>query len=110
MSDPLLAFHQAAARLWENYLAHGPGKLDPQLWLLLTREYERIKELGGPLPTEIDYAVEMLVKLSRRCAERPEGLCFVTGEAGLVTRWDEHQRFDEALAIVHRHCDQQFDE
>ena len=54
----------------------------------------------GALPPTLEEAVGVLALLGARCARRNEGLCFVTGEAGLIPRKDQHAAYEQALAIV----------
>lgn len=45
-------------------------------------------------------AAEALRELCHRCCRRSEGLCFITGEAGLIPRRDLHDRFEKALQAL----------
>lgn len=47
---------------------------------------------------ELREAVAEVYDLAQRCACRVEGLCFVTGEAGLIPRRDKEAAFVEYLA------------
>ena len=53
-------------------------------------------------PPSLEKAIGELAPLGARCARRNEGLCFVTGEAGLIPRKDQHAAYEQALAIVRR--------
>ena len=45
-------------------------------------------------------AIQKVMELARRCAERPEGLSFVTAEAGLIPRHAEHREFEQSLIQI----------
>lgn len=95
MNEPLAAFEKAARHLWNAYLESGPGELDVVYWNELKARHAN---LLSPIPSSHAIAVQHIMDLAERCAERPEGLCFVTGEAGLLPRQADHQRFEDALA------------
>ena len=91
-------FFEAANAVWRQYLECGPGQLTaeglaPFLQARGLAEAEIVED-----PELID-KVHELEKLLRRCVERPEGLCFVTGEAGLIPRQDLHQQCESLLAF-----------
>ncbi|MDG2384126.1 MAG: hypothetical protein P8N76_20820 [Pirellulaceae bacterium] len=100
MNDRLCGFWQAAARLWSNYLDRGPGRITPEFWRQLQREHDQLVDDLNLESSERREAVHTLMSLAQDCAETSRGLCFVTGEAGLVPRRDQHKRFERALAIL----------
>ena len=89
--------YEAAAALWSEYQRLGPGKLRPRCSTPSKMPCGSFKASQCRLSTEVWEAAERVLELSRRCALRPEGLCFVTGEAGLVPRHDLHRAFEDAL-------------
>ena len=97
-------FLNTASALWSKYLEVGPGQLDPADGELLEEALRRIREanLDNAIPrddwrTEFDAAVTTLEPLLLRCVTRPEGLCFVTGEAGLIPNRQQHEQCSGAL-------------
>jgi len=109
-------FVEHAETLWRDYLRLGPGKLEPgnstgvfsaaaeigytirdpdvARWL---EQLHRGKELRDELQTQ----VEQLTRLARACVSTPQGLSFITGEAGLMPRKDQHEAFASGLAKLH---------
>lgn len=85
--------------LWNEYERQGPGQVDYGLFAPLEPLAERlIAALETRLPVElgnaeISAAVNQAIDLARRCATLPQGLCFVSGEAGLVPRRDQVEAF-----------------
>jgi hypothetical protein len=103
----LLEFHSLVDRVWAEYKDVGPGRVDAVLFDGGEAAAARVLELLGDeqvSPTlttdELRVAVEKVCDLATRCATRSEGLCFITGEAGLVPRRDWHTAMDEALAVI----------
>lgn len=95
--DPCHGFGQAATRLWAAYLEVGPSRVAPELLDTLVSAYTSLTE-SRCLSPELALNAERLVELSRWAVLRTEGLCFVTGEAGLVPRRDLHAEFEQLLA------------
>lgn len=105
MSDSTALLRQLLGqleRIWQAYLKAGPGGVDAVL-------LEDVESSGGRLIAELPEsaagsdlreAIQTGVELGRRCVQRPEGLCFVTGEAGLVPRRDLHEKFEAALKTM----------
>jgi hypothetical protein len=89
-------------RIWRVYREAGPGNVDADLFEDVHALAESVlPELAeAAAGDDLLEAIQTAVDLGRRCAERPEGLCFITGEAGLVPRRDLHQKFDSALATM----------
>ena len=56
---------------------------------------------------ELLVALDTVEPLLRRCVERTEGLCFVTGEAGLIPRKDLHEKCETALACFEQFLESQ---
>lgn len=107
----LREFHALAAAVWEKYLDVGPGRVEAGLFEGGETVAEDILELlaGGKRPgesatpvdaEELREAVETVCDLAHRCATRPEGLCFITGEAGLVPRRDWHAAMEKGLGTL----------
>ena len=107
MKSPLKRLHETAECLWQCYLSRGPGKTPSSLLddylaaqadavnsLVASRHCDELKEIYSELE-----------KLLRRCVERSEGLCFVTGEAGLIPRKDLHERCDDLIMRLAALCD-----
>lgn len=101
---------QAAEAVWLSYQTHGPGHVaadlhEPvELAATKTRAFLDAEpvDLGGA-EAALRQSVDQLVDLSHRFAHTSLGLCFVTGEAGLIPRPDQHRAFETALSTV-RDC------
>ena len=99
-----------AELLWREYLDKGPGRLSTDAYAEIADTMGRIRrQLDGlPLRAQLSTGwVELLLgaiadldELLRKCVERAEGLCFVTGEAGLIPRRDLHDRCEAALRAL----------
>lgn len=96
----LREFIERTASIWARYQNYGPGGVDAGM-------YDGIAELAAGVQRQLDDdsaeirdAVETVRDLSHRCACRSNGLCFITGEAGLIPRKDLHTAMDNGLAIL----------
>ena len=81
-------------------IIHGMGELHLDVYIeRMRREYNAAVETSPP---QVAYreTVSKLTDLAKRCALRSEGLCFVTGEAGLIPRQDLHQATIDGLEIL----------
>lgn len=109
--DDLRAYFEAASSLWQRYLEAGPGKLLPS-------NHQALVELWNRLPTDIRSGGETQLaeslrtvhRLAARCVQRPEGLCFVTGEQGLIPRRELYLQFATALDQIRLACQAVADE
>ncbi len=102
---------QTASELWREYLEVGPGALEPSALTGFSDAAEKASELLAITATnetahqDLMLALDELEPLLRRCVERTEGLCFVTGEAGLIPRKDLHQKCEAALSCFEQFLD-----
>jgi hypothetical protein len=103
----LREFHTLATCVWAEYQDVGPGRVDAALFDDGKAAAARVLELLGDdnisatmTAAELRAAVEKVCDLATRCATRPEGLCFITGEAGLVPRRDWHAAMEESLTVI----------
>jgi hypothetical protein len=105
-STLLLSFATQVDLVWERYETAGPGKVDSALFEPIEQLASRLNTLlDGSLPADVDRgllsaAIQQATDLSRRCATLPQGLCFVSGEAGLVPRRDQIDAFAAARMTV----------
>ena len=88
-------------RIWHEYEEVGPGRVNEARFADVEPTAMAFLESGiavddGPLKE----AIETGVDLARRCVQRSDGLCFITGEAGLVPRKDLHESFEAALVTI----------
>lgn len=90
----------AAEAVWARHREAGPGRTDAALYDAVTAAADELQP--GSLPAEAAAAVETLRDLSHRCCCRPEGLCFIAGESGLIPRKDLHALFEQSLAVLRR--------
>ena len=103
----LLDLQAITARVWSSYNDVGPGRVDAALFdggeAAAARVLESLadEDISATLTAErLRAAVAKACDLATRCATRSEGLCFITGEAGLVPRRDWHAAMDESLAVI----------
>lgn len=93
--DALRSLLNAAQAVWYTYRESGPGRVDASLYEDVESAVARVKQVGD---SRIDDGlIETLRDLCHRCCLRSEGLCFITGEAGLIPRKDLHERFERSL-------------
>ena len=95
--------------VWDRYQQNGPGRLESDLFQKVEGAARRLEQLlGDPQARdsiqatgldrgEIEGTIRQTTELARRCACTPQGLCFISGEAGLIPRRDQHEAFDTAL-------------
>lgn len=110
--------HSRAAQLWQLYLDRGPGQLSTDDLAPFLSAVEQVRALvDSPQPntelkkdtewtSKLEDALTRIEPLLRRCVERSEGLCFVTGEAGLIPRKDLHNECDEAILQIKKLADE----
>jgi len=94
--------------LWAEYKQHGPSELPAEVY----DEFEAAAKALGELLEEADdnsaidhlrSELETLDDLAYRCRYHPQGLNFISGEAGLVSRKDLHEAMERALTCF-REC------
>jgi hypothetical protein len=108
----LKEFTAQVAVVWEACQSCGPGNVDSALFdsvneisQALNVSFENdtlIRNLGNHIniePDEWRAKTERLRDLCYRCVCAPQGLCFITGEAGLIPRKDQHAVFEQSLGI-----------
>jgi hypothetical protein len=99
MRDDLNRFIDRAQTIWQQYLEFGPGQLD-------AATYPPLAEAGDALLTQIEsvgeasVAIRKIMQLAQVCACSANGLCFISGEAGLIPRLDQPARFEQALELL----------
>ena len=101
----LREFHRLSSLLWQQYLLSGPGSLNPESFqpidVAAGKLHELLAEVGGGIDRAAALrAISRIQDLAERCACRLEGLCFVTGEAGLIPRQQDHQAYESSLQQV----------
>lgn len=117
--DELRKFNTAVREIWDLYQASGPGQVDSQLYPPVADSTERLLALlADPVDIQASAqdvlvdderqqlltAVTTASRLAKRCAYDAAGLCFVTGEAGLIPRRDLIDEFLRSLQIIERVC------
>jgi hypothetical protein len=109
---------ESAESLWKDYQIQGPGRIDAVSFDHVQAAAEELETALGrtTLPErladivnepaawirELQDCVSLLCELSRRCACTPQGLSFITGEAGLLPRRDQHEAFEQTLIRLRR--------
>ena len=93
---------EAGQSLWARYQVVGPGKVDAAYFDAVQAAAEQLEAVL--IETEPPHGLQdlhdcsaRLRDLSRRCACMPQGLSFITGEAGLIPRRDQHEAMEQAL-------------
>ena len=115
LASRLAEVYDRADLLWTRYREQGPGKVDAQSFRDLQVAHAAAFELlDGDVPDsppagwdsqrmmKLRDVLNTLLDLSRRCVCQPQGLCFVTGEAGLVPRRELHDTFERSLVAIDR--------
>ena len=87
---------------WRTWLSGGPGSLDAKSFEPVAATAEGLVDLlqqseTTPDCADAEHAVREICELAERGACRLEGLCFITGEAGLIPRKQDHQSYETAL-------------
>jgi hypothetical protein len=93
--EHLAEYETALSQLWVAYQRQGPGRLAAEELEPVERSFACLDLASWP---QLATTLQQLQTLARRCVLRPEGLSFVTGEAGLLPRQDLHSAFDKSLA------------
>ena len=103
-STALQQFTAQAETIWQTYVAHGPGHVQSTSHTALTAySADAIAETSESIAASIS----RIEQLSQQIACTPQGLCFVSGEAGLVPRRDLHAEFAQHLEILQAACGSQ---
>ncbi len=115
--EPLAEFTRQAGRIWTAYQVSGPGGVERESFDGVDASASELRRLLGNAELigavgqltgndperwlhELADAVGRAHDLSYRCACTSLGLCFITGEAGLLPRRDQHESFQQALGIL----------
>ena len=104
-------FIDCAAAVWADYLTHGPGRLSASAYEPVQSAAEALDQTLHDTEViaflqqvdvfdrhQIAQIAHRLDRLARSCACTRHGLCFITGEAGLIPRTDQHKMFESYLA------------
>jgi hypothetical protein len=110
LQHSVIEFADLSESLWQRYLKLGPGCLPADSFKPIESAQVQIRKSlenhtavsNGAWGTEFRIVSDELELLLRRCVERSEGLCFVTGEAGLIPIRELHDRCEKALATLNR--------
>ncbi len=114
-AQALEAFRAATADVYERYQQFGAGNLEPALFdrvdsagkevvrvlddeALVDKICAKLNAAPAEWRDELASLVETATDLARRCVHFPQGLNFITGEAGMIPRRDQHESFVAALA------------
>jgi hypothetical protein len=112
LADCLHELAIEAEYVWTAYRESGPGSLDSSLLEPVEIAYRKVEAHltrsvtaaeSADMPSrrpQIAEAVATVYDLACRCVQRPEGLCFVSGEAGLIPRQDLHSKFEQSLRLI----------
>ncbi len=121
----LADFLEFTETLWAEYQALGPGNLRQDLFAgiearsrsihdsLQSAEHRRTvsklldairgdEVVGDDAAKHLLSSIEVARELAYRCACTETGLSFVTGEAGLIPRKDQHAAMDRAIETLHQ--------
>ena len=105
LADAVKLFHAQASAVWQAYQANGPGRVERELFDPVDAAAIKVEELLKGLSADRFESLRAALKtardLAQRCACRSDGLCFITGEAGLIPRRDLHEAFEKSLHLLH---------
>lgn len=101
-SPMLQQFTSQAEVIWQGYLDHGPGHVESSAYATLATYFAGASEETSQPVTA---SISRIAELSQKIACTPQGLCFLSGEAGLVPRRDLHAEFEQHLHILQTACD-----
>ncbi len=110
---PFEAFVLRVTDLWQEYVRLGPGRLAESRADGLEQQSELalqcLQEWGasrtdGSWQAGLE-AVRVVTRLAVRCVRRPQGLAFVSGEAGLIPDQRAHATLEASLKILHELVD-----
>ena len=95
----------AVRALRSEYDEHGPGRVDESFYQKVDAAFQFLAEVIRNKNAELEdrevlAAAQTCKDLCYRCVTDPAGLCFVTGEAGLVPRKDLLDAFTNALQFL----------
>ncbi len=95
-------FLKIVNQIWNAYQQTGPGSLSEEWMIELRRSHKEVERYIQQESARFDHEklneiCRVLFLLCERCITRTEGLCFVSGEAGLVPRQDLHEQFVGSL-------------
>jgi len=91
--------YTSLSAVWQTYQEAGPGNVNAELFEPVAAATPAALEEAGPHEA-LTAAINTAVDLTRRCATQSQGLCFVTGEAGLLPRRDQHEALEAALSEI----------
>ena len=88
--ETALAFVSIAENVWNQYQLVGPGRVNDDLTTRFDQINAKLTKIlpNLELPQPISEALKTVQKLASDCCHKPQGLCFISGEAGLVERCD----------------------
>ncbi len=108
IARPLREFIDASTVVWNAYQDVGPNKIERDrfdevdaAFRLLKSALDAIEEsaLNSSHQKAITTA-DTIHNLAFRCVCRVEGLCFITGEAGLIPRKDYLEAYESGLRFL----------
>ncbi len=99
MDNALQQLHAVLREIWQSYQDAGPGNLDQNLLAPLEEATPGALDAARD-NAELTAAINTAVDLAERCVKHSQGLCFVTGEAGLLPRKDLHEKMETALSVI----------
>lgn len=105
IAKPLREFIDASTAVWNAYQELGPNKIEREKFDEVDAAYRQLKPVLGAIEETVAReatiaTVDKIHDLAFRCVCSPEGLCFVTGEAGLIPRRDFLEAYDSGLKCL----------
>ncbi len=98
----LTRFVASVEAVWDAYRDAGAGRVEAALYEPVAAAGEALESTLGAA-TESDpilESVRVAKDLARRCACTSLGLSFISGEAGLIPRRDQHEALERALRTL----------
>lgn len=113
----LKPFLDQISTVWKSYQENGPGRVEKRLYDGVETSAEQLLEQIQNAdvvetletktefsPEELRKSIEQIQDLSHRCVFLPQGLCFISGEAGLIPRKDQVDGFEQSLEMLSECC------
>ena len=96
----LARFVASVDAVWHAYREAGPGRVDQALHEPVGAACDALEPALAREPAAVREAVAVARDLAERCACTSLGLSFVSGEAGLIPRRDQHEALESALLTL----------
>ena len=107
LAHDLHHYENSVRRVLDAYQDHGPGGVADRLYEAVRLDRERLMSCleTFPVPETVDErclraAIDDTDRLAKQCATTSSGLCFVTGESGLIPRPELLAKYQDGLQAL----------